>query len=75
MKEIIFIILAFIFGGLITWFYFFKIKKPQKTIEAVESVGASKENDNEREKIKKEILEQIKKNEELRKKIKEKIGE
>lgn len=74
MNNIIIIVVSFVVGFFVSWLYLIKIKKPKATNEAIEGLGASKESDKDRERIKKEILEQIKRNEEIRNKIKEKLN-
>lgn len=73
--AVIVIVGALGIGGFASWFYFVKVKRPKAADAASDEVAASKENDEDREKIKQEIKEQIKKNEEIRERMKDRLGE
>lgn len=62
-------------GGFASWFYFVKVKRPKEADAASDEVAASKENDEDREEVKSDIKDRIKKNQEIRDKMKERLGE
>jgi hypothetical protein len=73
LGVVIGILVALGLGGLGSWYYFIKIRKPKREQGAKDAVDDSEKNDPNREEIKNEIEERIKKNEEIRNKLKEKL--
>lgn len=71
---ILLFLLALGLGGAASWFYFIKLRKPKVSDEAKIDVAKSEVSDVNRTELQKEIQERIKKNEEIRNKLKEKLG-
>lgn len=67
------ILVAFLAGGAIVWLYN-KLRRNKAQDDAEKASEESKDNDPDREDVLHDIDEVIKKNEEIRKKIKDKLG-